>query len=116
MLGWKYVDAEEEGQKYKVGNYILEMKRVIRSVDWENDNEVMVPSRPKPSEKPSHGRKDSGVGMEDELYEQDAEREVVEFDSDDEDECEDLFMGIWTPALAKKRRRAKAWKDERDIV
>lgn len=31
----------------------------------------------------------------------------VEFDSQDEDECEDLFLGIWTPALAAKRRRGR---------
>ena len=37
MLGWKYVSAEEEAQKYKVGMFILETKRVIRSVDWENE-------------------------------------------------------------------------------
>lgn len=34
--------------------------------------------------------------------------EDVEFDSQDEDECEDLFSGIWSPALAKRRRARKA--------
>jgi hypothetical protein len=29
------------------------------------------------------------------------------FDSQDEDECEDLFMGVWTPQLAARRRRGK---------
>ena len=33
--------------------------------------------------------------------------EEMEFDSQDEDECEDLFMGVWTPQLAARRRRAK---------
>ena len=33
--------------------------------------------------------------------------EEVEFDSQDEDECEDLFMGVWTPQLAAKRRKQK---------
>ena len=33
----------------------------------------------------------------------------VEFDSQDEDECEDLFAGIWSPGLAMKRRRNKAF-------
>ncbi|KAF2267438.1 yippee-like protein, partial [Lojkania enalia] len=29
VLGWKYVDAEEESQRYKVGKFILETKRVV---------------------------------------------------------------------------------------
>jgi hypothetical protein len=116
-LGWKYVDAEEESQKYKVGNFILEMKRVVKGVDWENGDQVFESARPKRVEK--HARKDSGVSMDfDDVQEvEDGDgREVVEFDSEDEDECEDLFMGIWTPALAKKRRRARVWRDEKDIV
>ena len=31
----------------------------------------------------------------------------IEFDSADEDECEDLFAGVWSPALAQKRRQRK---------
>ncbi len=70
MLGWKYVDAEEEAQRYKVGKFILETKRVLRGVCWD--------------------------------------------DSQDEDECEDLFAGVWSPALARKRRRNKLWRDSGD--
>lgn len=33
--------------------------------------------------------------------------EEVEFDSQDEDECEDLFAGVWSPALALRRRQGK---------
>lgn len=109
QLGWKYVDAEEEGQKYKVGMFILETKRVTKSVDWENGDAQVIHEAGGRS-RTKDGRKDSGVGLEDD------EQEVIEFDSEDEDECEDLFMGIWSPALAKRRRKAKAWKDERDIV
>lgn len=36
ILGWKYVSAEEEAQKYKEGMFILETKRVMRVVDWDN--------------------------------------------------------------------------------
>ena len=35
------------------------------------------------------------------------ERDEVEFDSQDEDECEDLFAGVWNPTLASKRRKNK---------
>jgi hypothetical protein len=119
-LGWKYVDAEEEGQKYKVGNFILECKRVIRGVDWEGGDPVVDQhggSRQK-EQKVGHVRKDSGVDFDDDepRVGKGEEQDTLEFDSEDEDECEDLFMGIWTPALAKKRRRAKAWRDEREMV
>lgn len=33
--------------------------------------------------------------------------ERVEFDSHDEDECEDLFAGVWSAALAGRRRRIR---------
>ena len=36
----------------------------------------------------------------------------VEFDSQDEDECEDLFAGVWSPTLALKRRRARMFGRE----
>ncbi|KAH7402379.1 yippee zinc-binding/DNA-binding /Mis18, centromere assembly-domain-containing protein [Phaeosphaeria sp. MPI-PUGE-AT-0046c] len=80
VLGWKYVHAEEEAQKYKVGKYILETRRVVKGVEWEGGREGVL------------GRQG------------DAE---VEFDSQDEDECEDLFSGIWTPELAGRRRRGR---------
>lgn len=82
MLGWKYVEAEEETQRYKVGKYILETKRVVRGTGWElEEDEKETP----------HQIRD----------------QHVEFDSQDEDECEDLFAGIWTPQLAARRRKNK---------
>ena len=103
VLGWKYVAATEEGQQYKVGKFILETKRVCRSSTWETEDEFgdegrragLVGARRRsstvpPSEMPK-------VREEDE----------VEFDSQDEEECEDLFMGVWTPQLAAKKRKDK---------
>jgi Yippee zinc-binding/DNA-binding /Mis18, centromere assembly len=81
-LGWRYVSAQEEEQRYKVGKYILETKRVVRSVEWEEEAEEV---------------------------ESDEEDEVL-FDSQDEEECEDLFMGIWSEKLARRRRREKGWR------
>jgi hypothetical protein len=84
VLGWKYVAAEEESQRYKVGKFILETKQITASSCWEG---------------PGTGDVDlSGTG--------DAE-EDIEFDSQDEDECEDLFAGIWSPGLASRRRSRK---------
>lgn len=88
-LGWKYVAAEEETQRYKVGKFILETKMVCRSVIWENEAEQ--------ADVPPGG-----------------EGEDVEFDSQDEDECEDLFSGNWSPQVAKKRRAGKAFLSKMD--
>lgn len=78
--------AEEEGQKYKVGKYILETRRVVKSTGWED----------------GVGGEIGGTGR--------GGRDIngeIEFDSQDEDECEDLFSGIWTPELARRRRGRK---------
>ncbi|KAI9891932.1 MAG: hypothetical protein M1814_002317 [Vezdaea aestivalis] len=82
VLGWKYVAAEEEAQRYKVGMCILETRRVCGAVHVSEDN-------------------DRGKG---EWVDED-ECEDVEFDSQDEDECEDLFAGLWSPKMAAVRRK-----------
>jgi hypothetical protein len=97
-LGWKYVEAREESQKYKVGKFILETKRIRMGVNWENDDDLddLTP-----------------------IYEQnddDGGDEEVEFDSQDEDECEDLFGGVWNPQLAKKRRDRKLRFENRGMA
>lgn len=85
MLGWKYVAAEEDSQRYKVGKFILETKKITSSSCWEED-----------------GNGDGvGVGSGGESEDE------AEFDSQDEDECEDLFAGIWSPGLASRRRSRK---------
>ncbi|WPH04815.1 Hypothetical protein R9X50_00771200 [Acrodontium crateriforme] len=90
VLGWKYIAAEDIAQRYKVGKFILEMKRVCRASTWEADgDDDIIKSKPKRLKK-------SAVPDEE-----------VEFDSQDEDECEDLFLGIWTPHMAAQRRKEK---------
>lgn len=74
--------AEEETQRYKVGKYILETKRVVKSENgWEYET------------------RQPEMGQDDEVE--------IQFDSQDEDECEDLFSGIWSPELAKRRKKNK---------
>ena len=93
VLGWKYVAAEEESQRYKVGKFILETQRTTISSCWEFPPSVDPPApfgTPKPSGTDTRTLGDS-----------------VEFDSQDEDECEDLFAGIWSPDLAVRRRNRK---------
>ena len=91
MLGWKYVEAAEESQKYKVGKFILETKRIKLGVSWEHgdDEDESLPLPPN------------------ELSNTDLGGEEIEFDSQDEDECEDLFAGVWSTQLALKRRRGR---------
>lgn len=93
VLGWKYLAAEEESQRYKVGNFILETKRISISSCWDLDGTTAAtgstPSSPGASSP------------------QTLDNAAVEFDSQDEDECEDLFAGVWTPALATRRRNRK---------
>ena len=35
VLGWKYEDAKEESQKYKVGKFIVEKVYLVKEADWE---------------------------------------------------------------------------------
>jgi hypothetical protein len=97
-LGWKYVDAKEQSQKYKVGKFILETARVVSFHSWED---ILVPEMDSLDmgcialpRSPLISGSDGGADEE------------VEFDSEDEDECDDLFMGTWdAEAVAKRRGR-----------
>lgn len=93
VLGWKYVAAEEESQRYKVGKFILETRRTMTAASWESATYMDTPSLPDSSGTGCMGAKASEL--------------PVEFDSQDEDECEDLFAGIWSPGLAACRRSRK---------
>jgi hypothetical protein len=102
VLGWKYVGAEEEGQRYKVGKFILETKRVVRGSQWDPPVEEEDGGS---CDRPNWG---FGLGLGDRTGRAVAGEEEIEFDSQDEDECEDLFAGVWSPALAGRRRRGRA--------
>ena len=90
-LGWKYVDAKEKSQKYKVGKYILETERVMTHRTWgdspmDNDD-GLVNEYPYEFAGNKHSNDDD-----------------VSFDSEDEDECEDVFAGVWDAQAVAKRR------------
>ncbi|RMJ21959.1 yippee family [Aspergillus sp. HF37] len=125
VLGWKYIAAEEEAQRYKVGKSILETKRVTASACWEGvqtepgrsfaagaagkapTRPPVSPVSPPPSlfldKEEEEGYDDKGA----EAGARAAVEDCIEFDSQDEDECEDLFAGIWSPGLAACRRSHK---------
>jgi hypothetical protein len=110
-LGWKYVEASEESQKYKVGKFILETKRIRIGVSWENEEDndntthtydEILPLPPQDLRRLA----DVAAGPE----------QDIEFDSQDEDECEDLFAGVWSPQLATRRRQRKTERFGRKAV
>ncbi|KHN94277.1 yippee family protein [Metarhizium album ARSEF 1941] len=86
-LGWKYVDAKEQSQKYKVGKYILETERVMSHRSWE-DCHVQ----------------DLGLMEQQACKAEGRSGDDIVFDSDDEEECEDIFAGTWDAATVAKRR------------
>ena len=100
MLGWKYVEANEETQKYKVGKFILETKKIRIGVSWENDDEP-------DNEMDQFFNCNTSSRRSTRKPPPDPGEETLEFDSQDEDECEDLFAGVWSPQLAAKRRARK---------
>ncbi|KAF2760100.1 yippee-domain-containing protein [Pseudovirgaria hyperparasitica] len=90
VLGWKYVEAADESQRYKIGKYILETKRIVKGVCWGEDA----------AEKEDRSRATGECGD-------------VEFDSADEDECDALFAGTWSSEEAGRRRARKGMR--RDV-
>ncbi|KAK0708928.1 yippee zinc-binding/DNA-binding /Mis18, centromere assembly-domain-containing protein [Apiosordaria backusii] len=85
-LGWKYIKADEPSQKYKVGKFILEVVRVAveQGLEFEPAGDL----------KPGNQKKQIAGG-----------KGGVVFDSDDEDECEELFSGVWNAEDVAARRR-----------
>lgn len=109
-LGWKYVQASEEGQKYKVGKFILETKKIRVNVSWENEDE----SENDDDNNNNNNNQQEALRLQPALTgpgkykdQQHIDDLPLEFDSQDEDECEDLFAGVWAPKLAAERRARK---------
>ncbi|RYP61664.1 hypothetical protein DL770_009743 [Monosporascus sp. CRB-9-2] len=94
-VGWKYVDAKEESQRYKVGKFILETRRCVGHRSWED---VPVSEMPEVEVR----RKDNPLVPDDGRQE-----DTIIFDSEDEDECEEIFSGTWDPEIVAKRRSRK---------
>lgn len=101
-LGWKYVDAKEPSQKYKVGKFILETERVVTYRSWEDGGGDRSNGRGGDDTSRYEGtRKGSGDASGDE-----DDKEEIAFDSEDEDECEDVFAGTWDAETVARRRRS----------
>ncbi|KLU87229.1 hypothetical protein MAPG_06231 [Magnaporthiopsis poae ATCC 64411] len=125
-VGWKYVDARESQQKYKVGKFILETARVVAWRGWEagrlptaaedsdddddydndDDGEYAWSSADECGAQSSRPSTASGQKGEAEAEADDGEGPIV-FDSDDDDECEDIFAGTWNAETVAKRRKMR---------
>ena len=80
-----------------MGKYILETKKTFESSCWEGE-----------------GFSDGAGALDDGPNGPHAEN--VEFDSQDEDECEDLFAGVWSPTMALRRRKRKRFGKDASIA
>ncbi|KAM0160373.1 hypothetical protein ACHAQE_001496 [Botrytis cinerea] len=139
LLGWKYVDAREAGQRYKIGKFILETKRV-GVVETFEDEDVRTHSLDFQGED-EDARRLVGMGMgnlgregvggsgrfggrkrDGELHalnvetkEEEDARGWVNFDSEDDDECEELFAGVWDAEVAQKRRIRRVDRRRKEV-
>lgn len=145
VLGWKYVDASEPSQRYKIGKFILETKRVIRHEAYEDQMDEMSGGndgtgfagpvngpfgRSRPSALSMSPREQAfnraasakGKGREEAMsFEERCRQESVlsfkekgydsngdiEFNSEDEEECEEIFAGTWDRKVVRRRREKR---------
>ncbi|ESZ91384.1 hypothetical protein SBOR_8236 [Sclerotinia borealis F-4128] len=135
LLGWKYVDAREAGQRYKIGKFILETKRVVVVHTYEDEDVVPHSWDYKCGDGGGGcegmmggggvggvgavgrvGRGGDARGLEVETKEEEEASGWVHFDSEDEDECEELFAGTWDAEVIQRRRirRVDRRKKERE--
>lgn len=108
-LGWKYLAAEDRSQRYKVGKYILETGRVLKTNHWERHGGILEDDDHgnNQSNNADNGRSGWEIGWETGILQDkvgEAEDSVILFNSEDEDELEDLFTGVWDAEKAGKRR------------
>ncbi|KAJ2985583.1 hypothetical protein NUW58_g5453 [Xylaria curta] len=90
-VGWKYLDAKEESQKYKIGMFILETRRTVSHRDWDDVTTQWS----------------SELGYEPKRADDGDDPALLAFDSDDSDDCEDVFTGVFNAKIAARRRRLK---------
>ncbi|KAK3947647.1 yippee zinc-binding/DNA-binding /Mis18, centromere assembly-domain-containing protein [Pseudoneurospora amorphoporcata] len=129
-LGWKYVDAKESSQKYKVGKFILESARVVTFRSWEdsspcdldgstsgdttgkNGNRGMVKGtaaggKRKQMKEAEAGEEEAAAVESQEQEQEPVSPTAVVFDSDDDSECDDIFAGVWDAETVAKKRKGK---------
>lgn len=96
------MDAKEQSQKYKVGKFILETERVVTHRSWAD-----VPV----------SESDCVFEGINDARDKDAGEEEIVFDSDDDDECEDIFAGVWNAeTVARRRSRSVAGRKSSSAV
>lgn len=109
LIGWKYLEAQEPGQRYKVGMFILETRKVVGFHSWEDvdDAEWELSGVNDGVDKASRSSVFGEGWVGKDHGDDEGEDGVVVFDSDDEDECEDIFAGVWDAEVVAHRRRSR---------
>lgn len=114
-IGWKYIDAREPGQRYKIGKYILETKRVVQVKGWEDlelgeegGRQVYGGFDDYDDDDDVFGKGDGNWRAGEGGEEEDGDGGLVVFNLEDEDECEEMFAGVWDASVVARRRQSKA--------
>lgn len=104
-LGWKYVDAKEDTQKYKIGKYILETERVVTFSFWEDcDHSATLAAAVVEEEGEEDGRDSDHSSDNDGPEGRSSADDAIVFDSENEEECDDIFAGTWNAETVARRR------------
>ncbi|RVD82534.1 uncharacterized protein DFL_006957 [Arthrobotrys flagrans] len=107
-LGWKYIHAEERGQRYKIGKYILETGRVGKVNYWDGKVDDGLDEDGRRESEKGHG--DGKVGWEPGW--EDLGDDEAEVDLADEEELEAMFAGSWNKEKALRRRERRRVAEE----
>ncbi|CAK7274121.1 hypothetical protein SEPCBS57363_005998 [Sporothrix epigloea] len=117
-VGWKYIDVSGTAQRYKVGKFVLELAMLSSFHSWEDvdveedavENMQALANSLGTACSLTARYRQSRLHAEGESYNSsdryhDSGR--IEFDSEDEDECEEIFNGTWDAAVVARRRALK---------
>ncbi|KAK6528062.1 hypothetical protein TWF281_009320 [Arthrobotrys megalospora] len=107
-LGWKYIHAEERGQRYKIGKYILETGRVGKVNYWDGrvDDGLDEDGREMKRSSEREGWEPGWEGLDDD------DDDEVEVDLADEEELEEMFAGSWNKEKVLRRRERRRVAEE----
>ncbi|CAK7268646.1 hypothetical protein SEPCBS119000_003167 [Sporothrix epigloea] len=117
-VGWKYIDASAPAQRYKVGKFVLELALLSTFHSWEDVDvdEDALENMEALANNLGAARSLNTRYLWDRLHNGDElcnrenkcyEPGHTEFDSEDDDECEEIFNGTWDAKVVARRRALK---------
>lgn len=117
-VGWKYIDASGTAQRYKVGKFVLEVAMLSTFHSWEDvaveeeaaENMQALANNLGTACSLTARYRQSRLHADSKLHnfgDRHHDFGRIEFDSEDEDECEEIFNGTWDAAVVARRRALK---------